>query len=176
MDTRGNSGHSNAGGGLTLELSAINNSNNKGSTSSLNSKELRQQNEDVTLYFKKISSALFYGMASFMITVVNKTVLTSYKFPSFLFLSLGQLAASIVVLEKSCTSRNRTSKHCWQQVWCCCTGEQRGRERVGIERNNNNKYDFGAIKKHFGSKNTPRIVNKAGKLCANMEIKGQHIP
>lgn len=98
MDSRGNSGHNNAGAGLTLELGTINNSNNKGSTSSLNAKELRQQTEDVTLYFKKIGSALFYGLSSFLITVFNKTVLTSYNFPSFLFLSLGQLAASIVIL------------------------------------------------------------------------------
>lgn len=46
----------------------------------------------------KISSALFYGLASFMITVVNKTVLTTYKFPSFLCLSLGQLVATVIVL------------------------------------------------------------------------------
>lgn len=46
----------------------------------------------------KVTSALFYGSASFLITVVNKTVLTSYQFPSFLVLSLGQLAASIIVL------------------------------------------------------------------------------
>lgn len=46
----------------------------------------------------KIGSALFYGFSSFMITVVNKTVLTTYKFPSFLVLSLGQLVASVIVL------------------------------------------------------------------------------
>jgi len=46
----------------------------------------------------KLGSALFYGTASFMITVVNKTVLTSYRFPSFLVLSLGQLLASIIIL------------------------------------------------------------------------------
>ncbi|KAM7356662.1 UDP-sugar transporter UST74c-like [Cochliomyia hominivorax] len=97
MESRTNSsGGGGANGSLALEM---NNSNNiGGSTSSLNSKELRQQKEDVTLYFKKISSALFYGLSSFMITVVNKTVLTSYRFPSFLFLSMGQLTASIVVL------------------------------------------------------------------------------
>lgn len=50
------------------------------------------------LFVKKIGSALFYGIASFMITVVNKTVLTTYKFPSFLVLSIGQMAASILVL------------------------------------------------------------------------------
>nr|XP_029722041.1 UDP-sugar transporter UST74c-like [Aedes albopictus] len=54
-------------------------------------------NEGIT-HLMKVSSALFYGFASFFITVVNKTVLTSYRFPSFLVLSLGQLAASIVVL------------------------------------------------------------------------------
>ncbi|XP_068141824.1 UDP-sugar transporter UST74c [Drosophila tropicalis] len=54
--------------------------------------------EDSGLFLKKIGSAFFYGISSFMITVVNKTVLTYYQFPSFLFLSLGQLTASIVVL------------------------------------------------------------------------------
>lgn len=51
-----------------------------------------------SIYFKKVGSALFYGIASFMITVVNKTVLTSWHFPSFLVLSLGQLVAGIIVL------------------------------------------------------------------------------
>lgn len=49
-------------------------------------------------FFQKISSAAFYGLASFMITVVNKTVLTYYHFPSFLVLSVGQMLAGIVVL------------------------------------------------------------------------------
>ncbi|XP_017014546.3 UDP-sugar transporter UST74c [Drosophila takahashii] len=63
------------------------------------SKELsHREREDSAVFVKKIGSALFYGLSSFMITVVNKTVLTSYHFPSFLFLSLGQLTASIVVL------------------------------------------------------------------------------
>jgi solute carrier family 35 protein len=30
-------------------------------------------------FFKKIGSAVFYGVASFMITVVNKTILTTYS-------------------------------------------------------------------------------------------------
>lgn len=47
---------------------------------------------------KKIGSALFYGIASFMITVVNKTVLTTWAFPSFLVLSIGQMVAGIVFL------------------------------------------------------------------------------
>lgn len=50
------------------------------------------------LYMKKVGSAVFYGVASFFITVVNKTVLTSWKFPSFLTLSIGQMVAGIVIL------------------------------------------------------------------------------
>lgn len=56
------------------------------------------KDSDASTRFLKISSAVAYGCASFLITVVNKQVLTSYKFPSFLFLSLGQMIASIVVL------------------------------------------------------------------------------
>ncbi|XP_055300624.1 UDP-sugar transporter UST74c-like [Sitodiplosis mosellana] len=48
--------------------------------------------------WKKIGSALFYGVASFFLTVVNKTVLTSWHFPSILVISIGQLAAAIIVL------------------------------------------------------------------------------
>ncbi|CAG9782052.1 unnamed protein product [Diatraea saccharalis] len=47
---------------------------------------------------KKILSAAFYALASFMITVVNKTVLTTYAFPSYQVLGLGQMAATILVL------------------------------------------------------------------------------
>lgn len=50
------------------------------------------------MYWKKVSSALFYGFASFLITVVNKSVLTNYQFPSYQFLGLGQMAATIIVL------------------------------------------------------------------------------
>lgn len=48
--------------------------------------------------FKKLGSALFYGIASTILTIVNKTVLTSWHFPSFLVISIGQLAAAIIVL------------------------------------------------------------------------------
>lgn len=50
------------------------------------------------IYLRKVGSALFYGLASFFITVINKTVLTTWKFPSFMVLSIGQMIASIVVL------------------------------------------------------------------------------
>uniref|UniRef100_A0A674N9D1 Solute carrier family 35 member D2 n=1 Tax=Takifugu rubripes TaxID=31033 RepID=A0A674N9D1_TAKRU len=38
----------------------------------------------------KFFSALFYAGSSFLITVVNKTVLTGFSFPSFLCLGIGQ--------------------------------------------------------------------------------------
>jgi solute carrier family 35 protein len=50
-----------------------------------------------------VCSLFFYlfskiGSSSFLITVINKRVLTTYRFPSFLVLTLGQLIASIIVL------------------------------------------------------------------------------
>lgn len=48
--------------------------------------------------YKRVGSALLYGIASFMITVINKNVLTSYQFPSFQVLGLGQMAATLIVL------------------------------------------------------------------------------
>ncbi|EFX70257.1 hypothetical protein DAPPUDRAFT_61523 [Daphnia pulex] len=51
--------------------------------------------------YLRISSALFYAAASFLITVVNKIVLTSYKFPSFQVLGLGQMVSTVVVLSMS---------------------------------------------------------------------------
>ncbi|XP_032434986.1 UDP-N-acetylglucosamine/UDP-glucose/GDP-mannose transporter [Xiphophorus hellerii] len=52
----------------------------------------------------KLSSALFYAGSSFLITVVNKTVLTSFRFPSYLFLGIGQMITTIVVLYLAKTS------------------------------------------------------------------------
>jgi len=46
----------------------------------------------------KVSTALFYGVASFMIMVVNKRVLTVYSFPSFQVLGLGQMVATVTIL------------------------------------------------------------------------------
>lgn len=68
-------------------------------------KQLLEDSEDEILLessssdlFQKIGSALFYGVTSFVLTVVNKTVLTSWHFPSFLVISIGQLAAAVSVL------------------------------------------------------------------------------
>ncbi|EEB17929.1 UDP-sugar transporter, putative [Pediculus humanus corporis] len=51
--------------------------------------------------FARLGSAIFYGVASFLITVLNKTVLTSYKFPSFQVLGLGQMTMTVTVLYAS---------------------------------------------------------------------------
>lgn len=48
--------------------------------------------------FTKISTALFYAGASMLITVVNKSVLTSYGFPSFQCLAICQMFMTIFVL------------------------------------------------------------------------------
>jgi len=46
----------------------------------------------------KVLTALFYGISSFMIMVVNKRVLTVYSFPSFQVLGIGQMLATIFIL------------------------------------------------------------------------------
>lgn len=59
---------------------------------------LDEAEADRAQMMKKIVSAGFYALASFMITVVNKTVLTTYAFPSYQVLGLGQMVATITVL------------------------------------------------------------------------------
>ncbi|XP_026559684.1 UDP-N-acetylglucosamine/UDP-glucose/GDP-mannose transporter isoform X2 [Pseudonaja textilis] len=46
----------------------------------------------------KLLSALFYGTCSFWIVLVNKTVLTVYRFPSPMFLGVGQMVTTILIL------------------------------------------------------------------------------
>jgi solute carrier family 35 protein len=48
--------------------------------------------------FMQLSTAVMYGTASFLIVLVNKTVLTTHKFPSFMVLGLGQVVATILIL------------------------------------------------------------------------------
>ncbi|XP_050185860.1 UDP-N-acetylglucosamine/UDP-glucose/GDP-mannose transporter isoform X2 [Myiozetetes cayanensis] len=43
-------------------------------------------------------SALFYGTCSFLIVLVNKALLSAYSFPSPVFLGIGQMAATILIL------------------------------------------------------------------------------
>lgn len=51
---------------------------------------------DITL---KLSSAIFYGVCSFLITVINKITLTTYAFPSSNILGVGQMIAIILILK-----------------------------------------------------------------------------
>ncbi|XP_023662205.1 solute carrier family 35 member D1a isoform X4 [Paramormyrops kingsleyae] len=46
----------------------------------------------------KLFAAGFYGLSSFLIVVVNKSVLTNYRFPSSICVGIGQMLATIVVL------------------------------------------------------------------------------
>ncbi|XP_024293995.1 UDP-N-acetylglucosamine/UDP-glucose/GDP-mannose transporter [Oncorhynchus tshawytscha] len=46
----------------------------------------------------KFLSAAFYAVSSFLIIVVNKTILTNYRFPSYMFLGIGQMATTIIIL------------------------------------------------------------------------------
>lgn len=46
----------------------------------------------------KLFAAGFYGVSSFFIVVVNKSVLTNYRFPSSTCVGIGQMLATIVVL------------------------------------------------------------------------------
>lgn len=55
--------------------------------------------KDIKSLLLRVMTAVFYGVASFMIMVVNKRVLTVYKFPSFQVLGLGQIVATIVILK-----------------------------------------------------------------------------
>ncbi|XP_063075351.1 nucleotide sugar transporter SLC35D2-like [Engraulis encrasicolus] len=48
--------------------------------------------------FVKLVAAGFYGVSSFLIVVVNKSVLTNYRFPSSLCVGIGQMLATIIVL------------------------------------------------------------------------------
>ncbi|KAJ4937362.1 hypothetical protein JOQ06_001926 [Pogonophryne albipinna] len=48
--------------------------------------------------YLRLLAAGFYGVSSFIIVIVNKSVLTSYRFPSSTCVGLGQMLATVVVL------------------------------------------------------------------------------
>ncbi|XP_068093573.1 nucleotide sugar transporter SLC35D2-like [Hyperolius riggenbachi] len=54
--------------------------------------------ETTTYRTERIFSALFYGVSSFLIVLVNKTVLTTYRFPSPSFLAVGQMGFTVIIL------------------------------------------------------------------------------
>uniref|UniRef100_A0A493STU9 Sugar phosphate transporter domain-containing protein n=1 Tax=Anas platyrhynchos platyrhynchos TaxID=8840 RepID=A0A493STU9_ANAPP len=43
----------------------------------------------------RVLSALFYGTCSFLIVLVNKALLSAYRFPSPIFLGIGQVCSHI---------------------------------------------------------------------------------
>ncbi|XP_074077341.1 nucleotide sugar transporter SLC35D1 [Macrotis lagotis] len=51
----------------------------------------------LTLFLKLLAAAA-YGLSSFLIVVLNKSVLTGYRFPSSLCVGLGQMLATVLVL------------------------------------------------------------------------------
>ncbi|XP_077464073.1 nucleotide sugar transporter SLC35D2-like [Stigmatopora argus] len=50
-----------------------------------------------TVYLKLLTAG-FYAICSFLLVVVNKSVLTSYSFPSSICVGIGQMLATVVVL------------------------------------------------------------------------------
>uniref|UniRef100_A0A8C1UUB6 Solute carrier family 35 member D1a n=1 Tax=Cyprinus carpio TaxID=7962 RepID=A0A8C1UUB6_CYPCA len=53
--------------------------------------------ETLTVLFKLLVAG-FYGISSFLIVIVNKSVLTNYRFPSSICVGIGQMLATVVVL------------------------------------------------------------------------------
>ncbi|XP_051989430.1 UDP-glucuronic acid/UDP-N-acetylgalactosamine transporter-like [Xyrauchen texanus] len=58
----------------------------------------RAEDNGTSDIFLKLFAAAFYGLASFLIVVVNKSVLTNYRFPSSFSVGIGQMLATVVVL------------------------------------------------------------------------------
>ncbi|PAV72245.1 hypothetical protein WR25_00062 [Diploscapter pachys] len=48
--------------------------------------------------WKRVGSAVFYGLTSILVVFVNKILLTNFKFPSFLCVAFGQMAATVLIL------------------------------------------------------------------------------
>lgn len=60
--------------------------------------KIAKEIKEASVYAKSLA-ALFYALASIMIMIVNKQVLTGYQFPSFQVLGIGQMVSTIVVLQ-----------------------------------------------------------------------------
>ncbi|XP_076462857.1 solute carrier family 35 member D2-like protein [Babylonia areolata] len=72
-------------------------------------------------FLRRLFAAVFYGCASFLIVVVNKFVLTSYRFPSFQFLGVGQMVTGMVLLSVAKSAKvvsfPGASVDTFRQVW-----------------------------------------------------------
>ncbi|CAG2100030.1 unnamed protein product [Medioppia subpectinata] len=51
-----------------------------------------------SLAIKRILSALFYAISSVLIILINKILLTNYRFPLYHMLGMGQMLATIIIL------------------------------------------------------------------------------
>ncbi|CAL1579960.1 unnamed protein product [Knipowitschia caucasica] len=65
---------------------------------SLRSEQVTTEDPHDTELSHRLLSAAFYGVSSFLIVVVNKSVLTNYRFPSSTCVGIGQMFATVVVL------------------------------------------------------------------------------
>ncbi|RWS03864.1 UDP-sugar transporter UST74c-like protein, partial [Dinothrombium tinctorium] len=70
----------------------------KAKVSSIYSNLISLFSSERSLFFMRVFSAFFCGLSSFLIIVANKVVLTTYRFPSFNILGLGQMIATIVII------------------------------------------------------------------------------
>uniref|UniRef100_A0A8C2XRA5 Solute carrier family 35 member D1a n=1 Tax=Cyclopterus lumpus TaxID=8103 RepID=A0A8C2XRA5_CYCLU len=66
--------------------------------------------------FVKLFAAGFYGVSSFLIVVVNKSVLTNYRFPSSICVGIGQMLATVVVLWVGKASRVISFPDCDESI------------------------------------------------------------
>lgn len=82
-------------------------SKEKAEVLSMSSEEHRDQ-EPVSTRQSKVLSALFYATSSLLIVLVNKSVLTTYSFPSSMVLGIGQMMATIIILS---IGKMRTAIH-----------------------------------------------------------------
>lgn len=67
-------------------------------TSFFFSKRMKKSSHNGVSNFERIMAALFYGASSLLVVFINKIVLTSYRFPSFLFLACMQFFSTCIVL------------------------------------------------------------------------------
>ncbi|XP_003382951.1 PREDICTED: UDP-N-acetylglucosamine/UDP-glucose/GDP-mannose transporter-like [Amphimedon queenslandica] len=63
------------------------------------SQQEKNLNERYKLMMKQVGASVFFGVISILIVMVNKTVLTTYHFPSFQVVGLGQIVAIIFVAQ-----------------------------------------------------------------------------
>ncbi|KAK2859967.1 hypothetical protein Q7C36_004133 [Tachysurus vachellii] len=57
-----------------------------------------QDKQSSSVLFLRLFTAVFYSLSSILIVVVNKSVLTNYRFPSALCVGIGQMLATVCVL------------------------------------------------------------------------------